>query len=137
MANSVDTALAELVSSFHDFNGNVINELMQEPSPLEFMRFIARNTPFVIRRGAANWNATQRWNATYLKSSMKGRTVNVAVTPKGNADSPAYSAKHDCVLFAKPHEEEQPFDEFLDYVMKQESSPFDATDTEVRYAQTR
>lgn len=38
-------------------------------------------------------------------------------------------------VFAKPHEEEQDFEEFLDYVTAQEKSP--SSTGEIRYAQTR
>jgi hypothetical protein len=39
------------------------------------------------------------------------------------------------ILFVKPHEEQQDFAEFLDYVTEQEKSG--SMDGEVRYAQTR
>ena len=53
-----------------------------------------------------------------------------------NADAPTFSPRHGSTVIAKPHEEEQAFDEFLDYVMTQELGQ-DSQSAEVRYAQTR
>ena len=50
------------------------------------MRFVSRNTPFVVRHGAANWTAVQQWSPVSLKSALSGQTVNVAVTPYGYVD---------------------------------------------------
>jgi hypothetical protein len=83
--NTVAAALQELIVTFNDLNGQNLDELDEEPSPLEFMRYVARNTPFVIRGAASTWRAGQRWNAEYLKSALGGQTVNVAVTPIGSA----------------------------------------------------
>ncbi len=47
------------------------------------MRYVARNTPFVVRRAATEWEAAKTWNAGVLKDALSGDTVNVAVTPKG------------------------------------------------------
>lgn len=54
-----------------------------------------------------------------------------------NADSPTKSPKDGNTVFVKPHEEDQPFDQFLEYVVRQETDPGFPTDSEVRYAQTR
>lgn len=91
---SVHASLEELVSSFHELNGSAVEELDQEPSPLEFMRFVSRNTPFVVRGGASQWKATRAWDSPYLLSALSGQTVNVAVTPHGYA--PASPAWHVC-----------------------------------------
>jgi jumonji domain-containing protein 7 len=79
----INEGLAELISNFNDLNSPVIDELDEEPSPLEFMRYVSRNTPFVVRGGASTWKATRLWNAAYLTSALEGQTVNVAVTPYG------------------------------------------------------
>lgn len=80
---SYDDPVAELLETYHELNGSVVEELGEEPSPLEFMRFVARNRPFVVRRGAANWTATKTWTSSYLRDFLNDQTVNVAVTPKG------------------------------------------------------
>lgn len=84
-ADPIHTALAEFISILNCLNGSDIQELDEEPSPLEFMRFVARNTPFVIRGGASSRKACHAWDSSYLKSALKGKTVNVAVTPHGHA----------------------------------------------------
>lgn len=75
--------IAELLDNYHELNSSGIEELDAEPSPLEFMRHVARNAPFVVRKGAANWTATKTWTASYLRECLQDQTVNVAVTPKG------------------------------------------------------
>lgn len=136
--------IVELLTTYNELNSSRIDELRDEPSPLEFMRYVSRNTPFVVRRGAKNWDAMRTWDAAYLRSALAGYRVNVAVTPFGNADAPTLNGQGHTV-FAKPHEEDQDFGEFLDYVMRQENTPLDSPDSEqgvgkedeVRYAQTR
>ncbi|KAM0813766.1 putative Phospholipase [Seiridium cardinale] len=127
--------IEELITSFNELNSSVIEELDNEPSPLEFMRFVAKNTPFVIRGGAKEWTATKKWNAAYLRQTLKGHTVNVAVTPYGNADAPTLDTEGR-IVFAKPHEEDQAFEELIDYLTGQERDP-SSKPLEVRYAQTQ
>jgi hypothetical protein len=76
--------IAKLLLTYGELNGAVITELDAEPSALEYMRFVALNTPFVVRGAASEWRATRLWNRTYLEDAMKNQTVNVAVTPKGS-----------------------------------------------------
>ncbi|KAF5673217.1 phospholipase [Fusarium circinatum] len=134
---STDKAIENLISTFNELNSNSIDELRDEPSPLEFMRYVARNTPFVIRGGASSWKACQDWNSAYLLSVMKGQSVNVAVTPYGNADMPTVPPGEESLVFAKPHYEDQPFEELLEYVARQGADPDFPPDAEVRYAQTQ
>jgi peptidyl-lysine (3S)-dioxygenase / protease len=82
--NEVDP-IAELITNYNELNASVIAELDEEPSPLEFMRFVAKNTPFVVRDAASNWKATKTWSAQFLKDYLADETVNVAVTPAGYA----------------------------------------------------
>ncbi|KAK4238891.1 JmjC domain-containing protein 7 [Achaetomium macrosporum] len=117
--------IEELITNYNELNSSVIEELSEEPSPLEFMRFVARNTPFVVRGAAADWRATRTWNVDYLKDFLGDEPVNVAVTPAGNADAPTPFTSPDgstTLVFAKPHEEDQPFSAFLDYLIAQEHS---------------
>jgi peptidyl-lysine (3S)-dioxygenase / protease len=83
MTAANDSALNQLLATFNELNRPEIEELYEEPSPLEFMRYVARNTPFVVRGGASSWTASKLWNAEYLQGIMLGQTVNVAITPKG------------------------------------------------------
>ena len=79
-----DDPIIELLASYNELNGSVVEELDEEPSPLEFMRYVARNTPFVVRRAASGWTACQTWNVEYLQHVLEHETVNVAVTPQGS-----------------------------------------------------
>lgn len=54
-----------------------------EPSPLEFMRYVARSTPFVARGAASSWTAVRTWSAPFLRDALASHSVNVAVTPRG------------------------------------------------------
>lgn len=83
MAGTADDPIAELLTTYNELNGSTIEELHQEPSPLEFMRYVAKNTPFVARRAAKGWQASRTWSAAYLKEALADETVNVAVTPMG------------------------------------------------------
>ncbi|KAI2623143.1 putative pla2g4b [Hypoxylon sp. NC1633] len=141
IAKDVDP-IVELITSFNELNPGWVEELDEEPSPLEFMRYVARNTPFVVRGGAADWPATRQWNAAYLRSSLAGQRVNVAVTPYGGADAPVRVTNPDSddymqFLLAKPHEEDQLFEEFLDYLIAQSDPSSLEWSGEVRYAQTQ
>ena len=75
--------VSELVTCYNELNSSLVDEVYEEPSPLEFMRYVARNTPFVVRRGASNWEAVRSWNASFLENALAHHTVNVAVTPNG------------------------------------------------------
>ncbi|KAF0331536.1 phospholipase a2 [Colletotrichum asianum] len=125
--------LSELITTFNELNGAFIDELDEEPSPLEFMRYVARNTPFVVRGAASSWRSNKTWDKEFLLDVFKDQTVNVAVTPFGNADAP--TSHDEEVVFAKPHEEHQDFEQFFNYVIDQERSKDNTS--EVRYAQTQ
>lgn len=76
--------VAELITNYNELNSStIIDELDDEPSPLEFMRYVSRNTPFVVRGGATGWTATKTWTASYLKDFLRDHQINVAVTPFG------------------------------------------------------
>ncbi|KAI1767501.1 putative pla2g4b [Hypoxylon sp. FL1150] len=143
--------IAELITSFNELNPNAVEELYEEPTPLEFMRYVARNTPFVIRGGASDWRGIRRWNAAYLRETLTGHRVNIAVTPTGRADAPTPIIvkegrdEHEELVFAKPHEESQRFEDFLDFLAAQEKGEEEngeeeeeeEEEGEVRYAQTQ
>ncbi|MCJ1417636.1 hypothetical protein MMC32_003980 [Xylographa parallela] len=132
--SEVRKALQDLVTTYHELNGEHVDELDEEPSALEFMRYVARNRPFVVRKGASKWPAVQHWNYRYLVDRMKDSIVNVAITPYGNADA-VVTAADGARYFAKPYEVEEPFANFLAYVQRQERDG-DVT-SNVKYAQTQ
>lgn len=57
--------------------------------------------------------------------------------PNSNADMPTVPPGEESLVFAKPHYEDQPFEELLEFVARQETDPDFPPDAEVRYAQTR
>lgn len=75
--------IADLITGYHELNAPVVEELHEEPSALEFMRYVAKNRPFVVRGGARSWQAFETWDAEFLASVMKDEEVQVAVTPYG------------------------------------------------------
>jgi len=125
----------ELLTTYTELNSTRIDEFAEVPSALEFMRFVARNRPFVVRGGANGWTATRTWGVQVLKELLEGQSVNVAVTPKGNADSPTRNKDGD-LLFVKPWEEQQLFADFIDFISAQEKSGQEEV-AQVRYAQTQ
>ncbi|KND93540.1 hypothetical protein TOPH_01709 [Tolypocladium ophioglossoides CBS 100239] len=144
-----ESTLKELISTFSELNSSAVEELDSEPSPLELMRFVARNTPFVIHGGASSWKARQKWNSSYLDLLCKARQSTLPSLHMGMHSlflwiwlfkrRPTYSfpEHNDTIFLAKPHEESQPFDEFLTYVIRQETDPEFPSGLEVRYAQSQ
>lgn len=79
----MDDALVKLVQNYHELNAALVDEFLEEPSPLEFMRYVARNRPFVVRNVASDWRAVHVWSLDFLRTTMQGEAVQVAVTPNG------------------------------------------------------
>ena len=75
--------IVELLTSYADLNASHVVVLNTEPSPLQFMRFVALNTPFVVKNATLDWRATKLWSSSYFRCVLKGQFVNVAVTPFG------------------------------------------------------
>jgi peptidyl-lysine (3S)-dioxygenase / protease len=73
----------DLIQTYHELNASIIDELGEEPSALEFMRYVAKNRPFVVRGAAHDWEASRNWSAEYLREKMMDEEVRVAVTPLG------------------------------------------------------
>ena len=80
---SLDNAIITTISTYHELNPVIIDELPGKPVPLEFMRYVAKNRPFVVRSGAQDWDAVRNWNAKHLLRMMEGKQVQVAITPLG------------------------------------------------------
>ncbi|KAK5167737.1 uncharacterized protein LTR77_007436 [Saxophila tyrrhenica] len=134
---NIDTAIAAAIENYHELNAAVVDELVEEPSPLEFMQFVSRNRPFVVRKAASDWDALKHWDAQYLRRVMGSEPVQVAVTPRGNADA-VVEDENGQPLFVQPHETPEPFNEFLDYVHQDTQCPPEQQNgRNVKYAQTR
>ena len=63
----MDDPIETLIKTYHELNLNVVAEFFVEPSPLEFMRHVAKNSPFVVRGAASGWDAVQKWDEKYLR----------------------------------------------------------------------
>lgn len=81
--SSIIEATASMLTTYHELNSD-IDVLYEEPSPLDFMRYVAKNRPLVVRRGCSKWRAVRKWDVDYLQAIMKDAPVKVAVTPNGS-----------------------------------------------------
>lgn len=130
-------SIAGLISTYHDLNPSIVDELYEEPSPLEFMRYVSKNRPFVVRGGAKQWKACRSWTAEYLRKVMQGESVNVAITPLGNADAVVHAGNGN-LLFVQPYEAQEDFASFLSYVQDDTKRLSIGTKPgNVKYAQTQ
>jgi len=82
-SSPAEDPITTLLTTYNELNGPSIEILSEEPSALEFMRYVSLNRPFVVRNGARNWKATRTWDIATLKRLLEGTSVNVAVTPLG------------------------------------------------------
>ncbi len=82
-AASIEAAIVSAINSYHELNPSMVDKLHEEPSPLEFLRYVTRNRPFVVRNAAAEWKAFKAWDSKYLREAMVEESVNVAITPFG------------------------------------------------------
>lgn len=79
-------AIGELITTYQELNGSQVAELTEVPSPIEFMQYVRRGRPCVIRGAASKWPATS-WTVEYLENKMKDSHIQVAITPLGCVDS--------------------------------------------------
>jgi jumonji domain-containing protein 7 len=116
-----------LLDNYHDINSQSVTELTREPTPLEFMRYVSRNQPFIIRHHPDSTEATlfkktlELWSAEYLTERMKGEEVTVAITPSGNADS-VVQLPSGGSIFCKPYEVREPFEHAVQAIYAQEKT---------------
>ena len=129
----IPDSLRNLLETYYDFNAIVIDELDDVPSALEFMRYVARNRPFVVRGGARDWKAFEKWDAAYLEQIMADSQVNVAITPFGNADA-IVEEDNGKLVYVEPMEQQERFQDVLRYVQKSDSTDWSGP---VKYAQTQ
>ncbi|KAM0722345.1 hypothetical protein Q7P37_001786 [Cladosporium fusiforme] len=130
--------IADLISTYHELNAPIVDEFHDEPSALEFMRYVAKNRPFVVRGGAKSWKACKEWDAAYLATVLQNEDVQVAVTPYGNADG-VVEREDGKLLFVEPHQTQENFVDFMHYVQKDSSLPLPSPPDirNAKYAQTQ
>lgn len=71
---------ADLLKTYAELNSSTIEALDECPSALEFLRYVKKNRPFVVRKGAQDWKATRTWNRAYLEAALRNQSVNVSVS---------------------------------------------------------
>lgn len=81
---ALEDAVKELIITYQELNGSTVEELHEAPTPLEFMRYVHKGRPFVIRGAVSHWPAATLWNVEYLKRVMGETAIQVAVTPSGS-----------------------------------------------------
>ncbi|KAH0264999.1 phospholipase A2, partial [Aureobasidium melanogenum] len=133
-ATKLDAAVRELITTYDELNPTLVDELWEEPSALEFLQYVARNRPFVVRKGAQDWTAVQKWDSHYLLNVLGDSLVNVAITPFGNADAVLKEADGS-LSYVKPLERLEPFDKVIRYISEQELDQSEPTP--IKYAQTQ
>lgn len=79
----IKASVERLLRTYHELNSDRIDELYDDPSALDFMRYVSMNRPFVLRGGCKSWKASSLWNAQYLRKVVGETEVNVATTPLG------------------------------------------------------
>lgn len=77
------SALAELLTSYHDFNSGCVEHVEGAPTAVEFLRYVQKNRPVVFSGAGRSWPAMSKWKVEYLQETMRGREINVAETPLG------------------------------------------------------
>lgn len=146
----VHNAIEELIITYQELNGSRVAELTEVPSPVEFMQYVRRGRPCVIRGAASEWPATN-WTVEYLENKMKGSHIQVANTPSGcvdpfsieplliclerfflpkdsvpgltrsrNADAIVLDPNNGTSHFVKPLEVDELFSDFIRYIRDQE-----------------
>lgn len=80
-------AMAELLSSYHDFNVNFVESFDGAPTSLEFLRCVQKNRPVIFRGAISQWKALKDWNSDYLCAKMGSDPVMIAETPLGSGAS--------------------------------------------------
>ena len=156
-------AIEELITTYHELNGSHVAELTEVPSPIEFMQYVRRGRPCVIRGAASEWPATN-WTVEYLENKMKGSYIQVAITPLGcvnsflighfsrclgefflrsagltvsrNADAIVLNPNDEASYFVKPLQVNELFSDFIRYVRDQELLSPKPTGN-VKYSQAR
>ena len=91
--NRLKQSISDLITTYHELNGDIIHELKDAPSALQFTKYVARNQPFVIRNGASEWPAVRQWTAQHLMGVMGDAAIKVAVTPRGSVTRREYESR--------------------------------------------
>ena len=80
---SLESCTAEMLEAYSETNNDYIDLLSEEPTPLDFMRYVAKNRPFIVKQGCSTWPAVRKWNIDYMLQKMGDAKVDIAQTPYG------------------------------------------------------
>ena len=80
-------AMADLLTSYHEFNVNFVEAFDGAPTALDFLHCVQKNRPVVFRGAISQWKALRDWNSDYLCAKMGSAPVMIAETPLG-CDTP-------------------------------------------------
>ena len=72
-----------LLETYFETNSDNIDYMIDNPSPLQFIKYVAKNRPFVVKGGCSTWPAVRKWNSNYLVQVMGDAEVDIAETPQG------------------------------------------------------
>lgn len=79
----MESHFQDLIRTYHELNSEHIDVLDSEPSPTQFMKYMAKNRPFLVKAGCSAWAAVRKWNEAYLTQKMGKGAVKIAITPHG------------------------------------------------------
>lgn len=81
---TIDDATKNMIVSHQELNGDIDELYEASISPLDFLRYVYKNRPFVLRKGCSSWPAIQRWSSSYLNEVIGDTRVKIAITPRGS-----------------------------------------------------
>lgn len=109
---------------------NIIPEYVEKGNAIQFLRdHVGQSVPCVWRGAAKNWPAVAKWgsdNCQHLRDKVGNKTIEVAWTPDGRADSIVRVVSNDGVeqmAFAIPEQRKQTFGDLLDELSWGNSKP--------------
>ena len=84
LGDHLNSNIAELIRNYFEINSDDIVVLLDEPSPLLFMKHVARNRPFLFKGGCSRWEAFRKWDTQYMAKLLGDTSVEIAETPSGS-----------------------------------------------------
>ncbi|TGZ80451.1 Clavaminate synthase-like protein [Ascodesmis nigricans] len=133
---TLESALHELIQTYHELNFNRVDVRPHPASPAEFLRDVMINRPVVYKGAATELPAYTRWNVDYLLSKMGDCEITVAQTPYGNADSMVFNDADGRNYFVMPYEGPENFKSFIRHLQEQKLNPDNAS-PRVKYSQSQ
>jgi len=106
--------LEELSLESRDLLGSI--QRIKAPDALTFFRdYVSPCRPVIITNLCKCWPAMKKWNYSYMRSKVGSKSVQIAVTPDGWADSVQNK------IFQLPEERIMEFSKFLDKMENDEN----------------